>query len=108
MPVSVREAIDSVRGTSGMPSSCSPCATRCASSACTPGQRREDLARCGAPRAAGSRACAAATSRRTSPSTRDRVAEAEHRAESSGRLALLMAYLGARSAAYGAKNGVET
>ena len=35
----------SVRGTTGTPASCSACATRCASSAWTPGQRREDLER---------------------------------------------------------------
>ena len=69
IPVSVRAAAAIVRGATGTPASLSACATRWASSACTPGQ----VARISSPvtpRAAGSRSWAAAMSRRSSPSTR--------------------------------------
>ena len=62
---------------SGTPASCSACATRWASSACTPGQVARISAR-PTPRAAGSRSRAAATSRRTSPRDARQRAEAEH------------------------------
>src|SRR5947208_9654897 len=68
-PVVARTAVASVRGTTGTPARCSACASRWASSACTPGH----VARISAgptPRAAGSRSRAACTSRVTSLTTR--------------------------------------
>src|SRR4051812_13545574 len=71
-PVIARTAIATERGSSGTPASCRACATRCASTACTPGQ----VARISAgptPRAAGSRSRAARTSRVTSLTTLESV-----------------------------------
>jgi hypothetical protein len=68
-PVSSRVAPAIARGSTGTPASNSACATRCASSAWTPGQIAR-ISVAPTPRAAGSRSCAARTSRRISPSTR--------------------------------------
>ena len=69
MPVTARVPDASARGTNGSPASCSACATRWESSACTPGQEAR-ISAGPTPRAAGSRSRAAATSLRTSRATR--------------------------------------
>ena len=77
-PVSARWRRRCARGASGTPASCSACATRWASSAWTPGQAAR-ISSDETPRAAGSRSCAAATSRRSSRADAAQGAEAEHR-----------------------------
>ena len=72
MPVTARVASAIVRGTNGTPASCSAWATRWLSSAWTPGQSVSSSSE-ETPRAAGSRSCAAETSRRSSRATRVRV-----------------------------------
>src|SRR3954452_10798303 len=69
MPVAARITVETVRGTTGTPASCSTCASRWASSACTPGHVARISVR-PTPRAAGSRSRAALTSRVTSLATR--------------------------------------
>src|SRR3954452_13946425 len=72
MPVTARLAHASVPGTSGTPARATTGATRWRGSACTPGHSASTSVE-PTPRAEGSRACTAATSRRTSPTTRARV-----------------------------------
>ena len=72
IPVTERVTAASARGTIGRPASCSAWETLCESSAWTPGQLASTSTD-PTPRAAGSRSCAAATSRRISPTTRARV-----------------------------------
>src|SRR4051794_26551610 len=69
IPVAARVTVAMVRGTTGTPAPCSAWASRCASSACTPGHEAR-ISTGPTPRAAGSRSRAAATSRVTSLTTR--------------------------------------
>ena len=68
MPVVVRAIRASARAGNFSPAACSAWATRCASSACTPGQTTR-ISVVDTPRAAGSRSRATATSWRTSRTT---------------------------------------
>ena len=69
IPVSARETYAIARGAAGTPAASSACATRCASSACRPGQPVR-ISSVETPVAAGSRSRTACTSRRNSPDTR--------------------------------------